>query len=220
MQRTDATSWVETKGHGIHLSGGQYMAMNESCLVSSWTTAEWNPVKVHTFKDTSQQWSKNHKNISHICKRKDLCNETSHLLILIYWRDSCDQKRHTRNSVKLSYLSGWSLCMQRKDVASWLAMMPWGRKGADMLSCCGQKKQTFRAIKASTDLPENIFAFGQGGRGLDILVEVLIFWKCKPDKARWFTGSTSTGRRLPMRSTSKQTYFVWSPTWISHVQPG
>ena len=33
MQRTDATSWVETKGHGIHLSGGQCMAMNESCSV-------------------------------------------------------------------------------------------------------------------------------------------------------------------------------------------
>ena len=33
MQRTDATSWVETKGHGIHLSGGQCMATNESCLV-------------------------------------------------------------------------------------------------------------------------------------------------------------------------------------------
>ena len=33
MQRTDAASWVETKGHGIHLSGGQCMVMNESCLV-------------------------------------------------------------------------------------------------------------------------------------------------------------------------------------------
>ena len=36
---------------------------SQSAGVSSWTTAEWNPVKVHTLKDTSQQWSKKHKNI-------------------------------------------------------------------------------------------------------------------------------------------------------------
>ena len=29
-----------------------------SITVDFWTTAEWNPVKVHTLKDTSQQWSK------------------------------------------------------------------------------------------------------------------------------------------------------------------
>ena len=187
MQRTDAASWVETKGHGIHLSGGQCMAMNESCLVRSWTTAEWNPVKVHTFKDTSQQWSKNHKNISHICKRKDLCNETSHLLILIYWRDSCDQKRHTRNSVKLNYLSGWSLCMQRKDVASWLAMMPWGRKCADMLSCC-DKKTNFPSDQGLDRLARKHICVRARrsrswyfGRGLDLLEMqtgqgTLVYW--------------------------------------------
>ena len=31
---------------------------SRSAGVSSWTTAEWNPVKVHTLQDTSQQWSK------------------------------------------------------------------------------------------------------------------------------------------------------------------
>ena len=31
------------------------------------------------------------------------------------------QKRHTRNSVKLNYLSGCSLCMQRTDATSWVA---------------------------------------------------------------------------------------------------
>ena len=48
---------------------------SQSAGVSSWTTAEWNPVKVQTSKDTSQQWSKNRKNISDICKRKDVCND-------------------------------------------------------------------------------------------------------------------------------------------------
>ena len=155
MQRTDATSWVETKGHGIYLSGGQYMAMNESCLVSSWTTAEWNPVKVHTFKDTSQQWSKNHKNISHICKRKDLCNETSHLLILIYWRDSCDQKRHTRNSTN-------GCCKLACNDAQ-------GQKRRRHFELLWQKNQLSERSRPRPPCPKTYLRSGKA-------VEVLIFW--------------------------------------------
>ena len=55
----------------------------QSAGVSSWTTAEWNPVKVHNLKDTSQQLSK--KQWSGSVPRR--CG---------FWSSTCGQKRHTR----------------------------------------------------------------------------------------------------------------------------
>ena len=299
MQRTDATSWVETKGHGIHLSGGQCMAMNESCSVRvaflpsgtegrKTTLTEQDDRRMQKIlpavrRDTQeiQAWL-NYLNgcnerMQQVGLKRRVTEFTSVVdntwrwtnlvwsvlgqpLNGILWR--CIPSRTPVSSglrttktfptyanekifaTKHHTYSSWStdviLAIRRDtqeilwNLATWAddpyvcneRMLQVGLQwcpGAEKAQTCWAavtKKQTFRAIKASTDLPENIFAFGQGGRGLDILVEVLIFWKCKPDKARWFTGTTSTGRRLPMRSTSKQTYFVWSPTWISHVQPG
>ena len=68
-------------------------------------------------------------------------DETSHLLILI--------------------LQTWFLRSEEthKDVASWVAMMPWGRKGADMLSCCGAKNKLSRRSRPWPPCPKTYLCF-------------------------------------------------------------
>ena len=62
-----------------------------------------------------------------------------------------------------------------------------GQKRRRHVELLWHKKQTFQAIKALTALPESIFVFS--GKA----VEVLIPWKRKPDKARWFAATTKNG---------------------------
>ena len=57
----------------------------------------------------------------------------------------------------------------RMDVASWLAMMPRGRKGADILSCCDKKNQLSERSRPRPPCPKTYLRSGKA-------VEVLIFW--------------------------------------------
>ena len=77
---------------------------------------------VHTYVDTSQQWSKKHKSIFQ--RKHHTYSSWS------YRRDSCDQKRHTRNSVNVSYLSGW--CFHERMLQVGLQWCP----GAEKAQTC------------------------------------------------------------------------------------